>query len=68
MRRTSVVLNEDLVATAMALTGIRTIRQVVDHALRELVRPRRQRRLLKLRGSIHWEGDLNKMRRVRDPQ
>jgi hypothetical protein len=37
----------------------------VDHALRELVRHRRQRRLLKLMGRIHWEGDLDEMRRGR---
>ncbi len=65
MKRTNVVLDEELVGTAKALTGIRTTRQVVDHALRELVRHRRQRRLLKLKGRIHWEGDLNEMRRAR---
>ena len=65
MRRTNLVLDERLVNTAKALTGIRATRQVVDHALRELVR---HRRLLKLRGRIHWEGDLSKMRRARVPQ
>jgi len=65
MKRTSVVLDERLVSTAKTLTGIRTTQQVVDHALRELVRHRRQRRLLHLRGRIHWEGDLNEMRHAR---
>jgi len=65
MKRTNVVLDEDLVGTAKALTGIRTTRQVVDHALRELVRHRRQRDLLKLKGRIRWDGNLDEMRRGR---
>ncbi|MBM4042657.1 MAG: type II toxin-antitoxin system VapB family antitoxin [Planctomycetes bacterium] len=65
MKRTNVVLDEELVGTAKTLTGIRTTRQVVDHALRELVRHRRQRRLLSLKGRIHWEGSLDEMRRGR---
>jgi Arc/MetJ family transcription regulator len=68
MRRTTVVLDEDVVTTAKTLTGIRTTRQLVDHALRELVRHRRQRHLLRLKGRIHWEGNLSKMRRARVPQ
>ncbi|HPD17545.1 MAG TPA: type II toxin-antitoxin system VapB family antitoxin [Planctomycetota bacterium] len=65
MKRTNVVLDDELVGTAKSLTGIRTTRQVVDHALRELVRHRRQRGLLKLKGRIHWEGNLDEMRRGR---
>jgi len=68
VRRTNLVLDERLVNAAKALTGIRTTRQVVDYALRELVRHRRQRYLLNLKGRIHWEGDLSKMRRARTPQ
>lgn len=65
MKRTSIVLDEDLVEKAKKATGIRTMRQLVDHALRELLRHRKQRELLKLRGKIHWEGDLDEMRRDR---
>ncbi len=65
MKRTNVVLDDELVGTAKTLTGIQTTRQVVDHALRELVRHRRQRSLLKLKGRIHWEGNLDEMRRGR---
>jgi Arc/MetJ family transcription regulator len=65
MRRTNIVLNEDLLEKAKSLTGIKTIRELVDHALRELVRHRRQRDIMKLRGKINWEGELSKMRRGR---
>ena len=65
MKRTNIVLDEKLVTHAKKLTGMRTTRQVVDHALRELVRHGKQRELLKLRGKIDWEGDLAEMRRGR---
>jgi Arc/MetJ family transcription regulator len=60
--RTNVVLDDDLLAEARELTGITTIRQVIHHALRELVRHKRQRELLALRGRVEWEGDLDEMR------
>ena len=62
MGRTNVVLDYDLVAEARELTGITTIRQMIDHALRELVRHKRQREILALRGRVDWEGDLDEMR------
>jgi len=65
MKRTNVVLDDALVAKAKKLTGMPTTRAVVDHALRELVRHRKQRELLKLRGKVAWEGDLDAMRRGR---
>jgi len=65
MKRTNVVLDEKLVERAKTATGLKTTRAVVDHALREVVRRRRQRQLLKLRGGIDWKGDLAAMRRGR---
>jgi Arc/MetJ family transcription regulator len=63
--RTNIELNEDLVAEAQRLTGLRTKRGLIDHALRELVRRRQQRRLLELRGRVKWEGNLSKIRQGR---
>jgi len=60
--RTNVVLDDKLVAEAMRLTGLQTKRGVIDHALKELIRRRQQRRLLELRGRVKWEGNLSKMR------
>ena len=65
MRRTNVVLDEKLVSRAKSATGIKTIRALVDHALREIVRHRRQRDILKLQGRVDWQGDLSMMRRGR---
>ncbi len=65
MTRTNIVLDESLVGKAKHLTGFKTMREVVHYALKELVRHRRQRDILKLKGQIHWEGDLSAMRRGR---
>ena len=65
MGRTNIVLDDDLVAKAKSMTGIATIRELVHHALRELVRHKRQRDLLRLRGNVDWDGDLDEMRRGR---
>lgn len=63
--RTNIVIDDELIAEAMRLTGIRTKREVVDTALRTLVRLRRQRDVLTLEGKIVWEGDLEEMRQTR---
>lgn len=65
MKRTNIVIDGTLVEEAKKFTGISTTRGVVDHALRQLLRRKAQRELLKLRGKIHWEGDLSAMRRGR---
>ena len=65
MTRTNIVLDESLVGKAKRLTGLKTMRDVVHQALKELVRHRRQRDILKLSGQIHWEGDLSQMRSQR---
>ena len=63
--RTNIVIDDKLMAEAMRLTGIRTKREVVDTALRTLVRLRKQRDVLGLEGKIVWEGDLEEMRQPR---
>ena len=65
MTRTNIVLDESLVGKAKHVTGLKTIREVVDHALRELLRHGRQKDILKYKGKLHWEGDLNQMRKGR---
>jgi Arc/MetJ family transcription regulator len=65
MKRTNVVLDEDLVHEAKKVSGKRTTRAVLDYALRELVRRKRLCEFRRLRGKIHWEGDLEEMRRTR---
>lgn len=65
MKRTNVVLDDELIAVCQKETGIRTIRALIDHALRELLRHRRQRKVLELKGTVRWEGDLTTWRKGR---
>lgn len=60
--RTNIVLDTELVETAMRMTGLRTRRALVDHALRELIRREEQMQLLDLKGRIDWDGNLDEMR------
>lgn len=66
VKRTNIVLDEQVVAKAQKLTGIATIKEVVDFALRELVRRNEISRLVELEGTIDWEGDLHEMRKDRE--
>lgn len=60
--RTNIVLDKQLLDSALQATGIKTRRQLIEYALRELVRHKQQRKLLTLKGAIQWEGDLQAMR------
>lgn len=57
MRRTTVVIDEKLLDRAKALTGIHSTREVVDLALRELVRRYDQRKLLRVMGTVDFRDD-----------
>jgi len=62
MKRTNLVLREDLLEEATRLSGEKTYSRAVERALEEFVRRARARRILELRGSGLWEGDLGEMR------
>lgn len=63
--RMNVEIDDVLMREAQRLTGVRTKRETVDLALRELVARHRRLGILKLRGRVHWEGDLEQTRRGR---
>ena len=52
--RTNVVLDDDLLKEALALTGARTKKDVIHQALRELVRVRRKKNLMDLAGRLRF--------------
>jgi Arc/MetJ family transcription regulator len=63
--RTNIVIDDYLIRQAMQLTGITTKREVVDTALRILVRLEKQKAVLALEGQVPWEGDLESSRQSR---
>jgi len=62
MVRTNVVLDQQLIAEALDLTGLKTKKAVIEEALRTLTRLKRQERVRALRGQLRWEGDLDELR------
>jgi Arc/MetJ family transcription regulator len=64
--RTNIVLDDALVKRAQKLTGIRTKREVVNTALRMLVRIHEQSSVRTLRGKLQWEGNLEESRQGRN--
>ena len=63
--RTNIEINDDLMREVLRLTGVKTKREAVELALRELVARHRQLGVLKLRGRVDWEGDLEASRAAR---
>jgi len=63
MRRTNVVLDEALLKEATRLSGEKTYSRAISVALEDFVRRAKARRILELRGSGLWVGDLGEMRR-----
>jgi Arc/MetJ family transcription regulator len=68
MKRTNLVLNEQLLEEATRLSGAKTYSAAVMQALEDFVRRAKARQILELRGTGAWEGDLGEMRRDPAPK
>lgn len=62
MKRTTLVLNEELLEEAKHLSREKTYSATVERALEDFVLRARARRILSLRGTDLWRGDLADMR------
>lgn len=64
--RTSIVIDDGLMADALRATGLKTKREAVELALKTLVRLAEQladqEEIRKARGKLDWSGDLDAMR------
>ena len=49
---TNIIIDQRLVDAGLKITGLKTCQDLVDFALRELVRRQQQRKLLDLKGKI----------------
>jgi Arc/MetJ family transcription regulator len=61
--RTNIVIDDELMQEAMALTQLKTKKAVVETGLRLLIQIKKQEQLRRLRGKLKWDGDLDAMRR-----
>lgn len=62
MKRTNVVLDEQLLAEARRISGEPTYARTIERALREMVRREQARSIDSLAGSGLWVGNLADMR------
>ncbi|MCC6918507.1 MAG: type II toxin-antitoxin system VapB family antitoxin [Alphaproteobacteria bacterium] len=63
--RTNIEIDDDLLATAMTLTGLPTKKAAVEEGLKLLVQVRSQVAALDALKGLGWVGDLEEMRRGR---
>lgn len=64
-KRTNIVLDENLVEAGLKATGLKTQKDLIDFALRDLLRRESQKKILELKGKVQWEGNLSEMRKGR---
>lgn len=60
--RTNIVIDDELMANALKMTGVKTKREVVELGLKTLVKLKQQEQIRQFRGKLPWKGDLEKMR------
>ena len=63
-KRTNIEIDTVLLKEAMSLTDLKTIKEVVRYALEEVISMKKRKSLLKLKGKVKWEGDLDQMRSI----
>jgi Arc/MetJ family transcription regulator len=63
--RTNIEIDDTLMAEAQKASGERTKKQTVEHALRLMIKLRRQQEVDKAFGKHPWRGDLARSRRAR---
>jgi Arc/MetJ family transcription regulator len=55
--RTNIVIDDELMAEVMEVTGIRTKREAVEMGLKALLRLKKQESIRKYRGKLDWQGE-----------
>ncbi|HXF76891.1 MAG TPA: type II toxin-antitoxin system VapB family antitoxin [Methylomirabilota bacterium] len=65
MGRTNIDIDGRLVSKGLRAFKCKSKRELVHLALTELLKKERRKEILKLRGQVKWEADLDKLRRGR---
>ena len=63
--RTNIVIDDQLMAEALRVSGCESKKEAVEQGLKLLIQLSKQQGIRKLRGKIEWEGDLDEMRSAR---
>lgn len=60
--RTNIVIDDQLMADALKVTGLATKKEAVERGLQLLIKQNQQQAIRELRGKLKWVGDLDEMR------
>lgn len=60
--RTNIVIDDDLMNSALKASGIKTKKDVIEEGLKLLLQLKTQEKIKGLRGKLKWTGNLNEMR------
>jgi len=60
--RTNVVINDNLIARALKVSGFRTKKDAIEEGLKLLVQMNSHKKIKQFRGKLKWSGNLNEMR------
>lgn len=60
--RTNIVIDDELMESALKASGLSTKKDVVEQGLRLLIKRDQQQGIRSLRGKVKWDGDLDEMR------
>ncbi len=60
--RTNVIIDDDLMATALKVSGLKTKKTAIEEGLKLLVQVQGQKAIKSFRGKLKWSGNLGEMR------
>lgn len=60
--RTNIEIDNELINEAMKTSGLKTKKATVEAGLRLMISLKNQEKIKLLKGKLHWEGNLEKMR------
>ena len=60
--RTNIVIDDELMANALKMTGLRTKREAVELGLKTLIKLKKQEQIRQFKGKLTWQGDLDELR------
>ncbi|MEY4589154.1 MAG: hypothetical protein RL497_1230 [Pseudomonadota bacterium] len=56
--RTNIVIDDELMADALKITGVKTKKEAVELGLKTLIQLKKQAKVKEWRGKLAWDGDL----------
>ncbi len=60
--RTNVIINDDLMASALKSSGLKTKKDAIEEGLKLLVQINSHKEIRRYRGKLAWTGNLESMR------